>query len=71
MLILRVKAKRGHLFTREKLLKSIEMLKSMRQSCDQQASEPGTYSKVKERYKEQAEIYTTAIEAMETILYDL
>ena len=67
----RIKAKRGHLFTREKLLKSIERLKDMRNCCDNKATDPELHSEVKQRYREQAEIYTTAIEAMETILYDL
>ena len=67
----RTKAKRGHFFTREKLLKSIEQLKDMRNCCDNKATDPKLYSEVKQRYREQAEIYTTAIEAMEMILYDL
>lgn len=67
----RAKAARGHFFTREKLLKSIERLKAMRDYCDGKATDPKENPKVKQNSREQAEIYTTAIEAMETILYDL
>lgn len=57
--------------TGEKLTRSIDALKRMRQYCEKQIKEPRLWPGVRAAYDEQAEIYTTAIKAMETILYIL
>lgn len=58
-------------FERNSLLKAIEKIKEIRTSCDRMATEPDEPKERREMLKELSSNYTTAIEAMEAILYDL
>ncbi len=62
---------RGRVFERKELLESIEKLKMVRSTFDRYSTDEKASERDKERFRDESKKMTTAINAMETILYDL
>lgn len=63
--------KRGKVFDRESLKKAIETAKEIRSAYDEMATNEKSTEQSKKKANELGEMFTVAIEAMKTILYDL
>lgn len=64
--------KRKKVFEREKMIKSIAMAKKVRADYDRvNTKEIAEKGRANRMYEDMSEMLTVAIEAMETILYDL
>lgn len=63
--------KKTAVFKRKKLKKSIEIAKKLRAIYDDATTDKCDDEHIKREYEEISEMFTIAIEAMETVLYDL
>lgn len=65
------KCRRKKVFDKKKLKESIYMMKELRGCANEMITNPKTTDVDREGYGKWVEVYSTAIDAMEEILFDL